>query len=432
MFNFKDLFNSQVNMMSTEDILLNEIEEFNGSDRRSWMITGDKYYRVDNDINMEGIVMPPIGIDKYPFIGSFDGNGKVISNLIVSNNKQELQIRFNVEDLNLGSSIGFFGNIDSITVPYSLATAGEAYSFYLENVNISSNEDNSVVGIVAGYNNGSLYNVGVSNNSFKMAEGKTVESEYTLVGKVGTNVEWYFSPNIPDPGTESSKILVDPTGAKPFTSLEHARTTPTPIIADYLAVPDSMEYHAYYTSRLSVATAGFDKGVYIVDNYSEGTNDNGVPTITPISKGTTVTDINAKDELNDFWVTYKANSQTGKLNYIIPYTAPSFAATVNVPYNNIEGYLDIPYNGIWFKPRSSGSSSMAFSMTSQSSPSMMSVYEFERDENNNIIQSSWKETMFVFSETVYKHSEIAWFNFEVEQGKEYVVKALNAGKSIEQ
>lgn len=51
LINFKDLFNNHINMMSTEDILLNEIEEFNSSDKRSWMITGDKYYRVDNDIN---------------------------------------------------------------------------------------------------------------------------------------------------------------------------------------------------------------------------------------------------------------------------------------------------------------------------------------------------------------------------------------------
>jgi len=43
-------FNNQVNIMTTEEILLAEIEEFNSSDKRSWMITGDKYYKVENDI----------------------------------------------------------------------------------------------------------------------------------------------------------------------------------------------------------------------------------------------------------------------------------------------------------------------------------------------------------------------------------------------
>ncbi|OZV10815.1 phage portal protein [Tissierella sp. P1] len=37
--------------MTTEDILVEEIQEFNNSDKRAWMITGDKYYRVENDID---------------------------------------------------------------------------------------------------------------------------------------------------------------------------------------------------------------------------------------------------------------------------------------------------------------------------------------------------------------------------------------------
>lgn len=37
--------------MTIEEILLTEIEEFNSSDKRAWMLIGDRYYRVDNDIN---------------------------------------------------------------------------------------------------------------------------------------------------------------------------------------------------------------------------------------------------------------------------------------------------------------------------------------------------------------------------------------------
>ena len=43
------------NPMSMEEILYQEIEEFNGSDKRNWMITGDRYYRVQNDINNRAI-----------------------------------------------------------------------------------------------------------------------------------------------------------------------------------------------------------------------------------------------------------------------------------------------------------------------------------------------------------------------------------------
>lgn len=50
MFAFQNLFKSDINMMTIEEILYNEIQEFNASDKRQWMIIGDKYYRVENDI----------------------------------------------------------------------------------------------------------------------------------------------------------------------------------------------------------------------------------------------------------------------------------------------------------------------------------------------------------------------------------------------
>ena len=56
LINFRDLFRNNINMMSTEEILYNEIQEFNSSDKRSWMVTGDRYYRVDNDIENRRII----------------------------------------------------------------------------------------------------------------------------------------------------------------------------------------------------------------------------------------------------------------------------------------------------------------------------------------------------------------------------------------
>lgn len=43
-------FNSKVNIMTDEEIIVAEINEFKSSDKRAWMLIGDKYYRVDNDI----------------------------------------------------------------------------------------------------------------------------------------------------------------------------------------------------------------------------------------------------------------------------------------------------------------------------------------------------------------------------------------------
>ena len=43
------------------------------------------YFELADDIDMTGWTLPPIGTTNYPFIGNFNGNGKVISNLNVSN-----------------------------------------------------------------------------------------------------------------------------------------------------------------------------------------------------------------------------------------------------------------------------------------------------------------------------------------------------------
>lgn len=53
MFNFsslRNLFRNDINIMTIEDILYDEIQEFNASDKRAWMVIGDRYYRCENDI----------------------------------------------------------------------------------------------------------------------------------------------------------------------------------------------------------------------------------------------------------------------------------------------------------------------------------------------------------------------------------------------
>lgn len=53
---FQDLFRNDINMMTVEEILYNEIQEFNASDKRKWMVIGDRYYRCENDIYNRRIV----------------------------------------------------------------------------------------------------------------------------------------------------------------------------------------------------------------------------------------------------------------------------------------------------------------------------------------------------------------------------------------
>ena len=43
------------------------------------------YFELIGDIDMDGIVLPPIGTTRCPFVGHFDGNSYCIRNLTVSN-----------------------------------------------------------------------------------------------------------------------------------------------------------------------------------------------------------------------------------------------------------------------------------------------------------------------------------------------------------
>ena len=46
------------------------------------------YYKLANDINLQGVGFTPIGSTSSPFIGSFDGAGYTISNLVISSSTQ--------------------------------------------------------------------------------------------------------------------------------------------------------------------------------------------------------------------------------------------------------------------------------------------------------------------------------------------------------
>ncbi|MDD4315533.1 MAG: hypothetical protein PHC84_00025 [Clostridia bacterium] len=367
----------------------------------------DKYYFVlDNDIDMEGLAVPPIGTSTYPFVGDFNGNKKTISNLFVSNDKNELKTQFNLSTIDLGDEIGFFGRLDSRISPYNLATAGAAYGFYLENINISNCMPNSAIGIVAGHNNGSLHEIGVSNSSFKLKNALPVKSEYTLIGETGENTEWLDSPE-----NLGSKILIDPNDPNDlFTAISAVGSA-----QQYREIPNSTPEHAYMTSTLGV-TYSAAGALYKITDYSSYYA-SGVTTWTPTAKTQIINSTVAADNgiPLEFWNRYIGNNSSTR--YIVPYNNPSSAATVAVPFNG--GYKQIPYNGVWFMPKSSGPCGISFSITNQSDDSAMAVYEYRRDTGGNIID--WTETRLLLEKGLYGNKGVVYFQYNVKKDYEYVV-----------
>ena len=154
------------------------------------------YFIVDNDINMNGWALPPIGTSTNPFIGFLDGNGKVISNLNTTNDFEDFGSKHpssvNKKKFANCEIIGFMGSIGETSSMEKTGTIDEdanaVCNFVLSGTTVITNEESSLIGSVAGYVNGTLQNIGVKNakltfnNSTNPFEDYVRVSEYSVVG----------------------------------------------------------------------------------------------------------------------------------------------------------------------------------------------------------------------------------------------------------
>lgn len=157
-----------------------------------------KYFRLDKDINMSDIVVPPVGTVTYPFVGSFDGNNKTINNLTVSNTFNDFGAKHpsvvnagNFETINI---VGTFGVVGNLSTKFKYDTKiNEIKDFYLDNVTLKTNTSNLLVGIFAGYVNGKINNCGVHYSKIEIAN-KTqyyLTNDETVNGYINKNISNY-------------------------------------------------------------------------------------------------------------------------------------------------------------------------------------------------------------------------------------------------
>lgn len=157
-----------------------------------------KYFRLDKDINMSDIVVPPVGTVTYPFVGNFDGNDKTINNLTVSNTFNDFGAKHpsvvnaeNFETINIVGTFGVVGNL-STNFKYD-TTINEVAKLYLDNVTLRTNTPNLLVGIFAGYVNGNINNCGVHYSKIEIAN-KTqyyLTNDETVNGYINKNISNY-------------------------------------------------------------------------------------------------------------------------------------------------------------------------------------------------------------------------------------------------
>ena len=174
------------------------------------------YFALDGNIDMRGRAIPPIGTEEYPFIGKFNGNGKTVKNLTISNKKGTGDLVYSPTNANFSSDnmlcrindstktqeieiVGMFGvtgNYNGYLDTYAPAHSGftmadvNVSNFYVDKIHVRSNSAKTLAGLAAGYIGGNFSNVGVYRSDIKFAAnaqangvaGNGVLSKYSLVG----------------------------------------------------------------------------------------------------------------------------------------------------------------------------------------------------------------------------------------------------------
>ena len=259
------------------------------------------YFEIKNDIDMSGYVLPPIGTESNPFLSNFNANNCTISNLIISNVIDDGYIEtypsvVDKDTFNKQKAIvGFFGvigtyNSSDSTIKYE-TSKNEVKNLYLDNLTITSKKDNLLIGVFAGYVNGTIDNCGVHYVKMNI-KGATTKldsfdnvSKFTLIG---------------DYNKEKYKYDDDPDG-----SGDIGYGTSTDIKALHLSLIEN---------GLNDGTTGQIKSKYVIpfksENYNlvQGTGDK-ITITTSGSVKQTITPSN--------YYTYKASAKGNNLGYYV-------------------------------------------------------------------------------------------------------------------
>lgn len=135
------------------------------------------YFYLSADIDMMGYVLPPVGTEKYPFVGNFDGKGKTVTGLIIAV-PTDLPIEEAYEYPQIVGAFGVVGTMgdtkDSITIDghdytYSSA-ANEVKNVTFKELTVETQTANALIGLAAGYVNGKLTNVGIQLDNTLMSK----------------------------------------------------------------------------------------------------------------------------------------------------------------------------------------------------------------------------------------------------------------------
>lgn len=152
----------------------------------------ETHFIIEADLDMSGWILPPIGTTEHPFIGHLDGFDEtysknqsttvVVSNLTISNNFNDFPRKPSKATSSTVSNayeVGFFGTFGKEKETYEDGKEPTAKNLYLDNLQVKSSSSNTLVGMVAGYVNGSVDSIGVSDSTVAVASSSSSYGGYT-------------------------------------------------------------------------------------------------------------------------------------------------------------------------------------------------------------------------------------------------------------
>lgn len=183
-------------------------------------LTQSYHFSVSNDIDMGNTVLPPIGNDTHPFIGSFNGNGHKISNLTVSTNKAVLT-NLPSQDVTFSNYVGMFGRTGITPATESASgTQATVKNFLLDNplIEVSSagaySADESLpesgvsttaAGLAVGYAYGTVSNVAVYQGRLKV-DKENYQTVNSIIGALHSTVDGSDIGVTPEDGNAGNDV----------------------------------------------------------------------------------------------------------------------------------------------------------------------------------------------------------------------------------
>lgn len=343
----------------------------------------------------------------------------------------------------VGTDVGVFGRIDSTKDVLS-----DIKNFYLENVEITStvgkNENKANLGIIAGYANANINNIGVKNAkvSFKSGASSTVNSDYSLIGALSEYTLWEDDVLSGFLGSHNAggDLVINPTEEKTAAT---AKDTNTPV-----PIPGAIGGTAFYTAELSISDAvGKNHKLGYGETYKYSNPANTTDGTISFDSNSFAKYATASGNQPPQTALGSANSEISKsvdpkfmdLLGKVPYAIkvddiPSFTG-VSIDQN---GNYTYPTNSIWFKPVASGKCAMAFSRSNNAGDECMSIYRYKRytQESANIPTgkkvgdidlSSLQEIVLVLTKGPTGNPSVIYFELSIvvdegaNKGYEYVI-----------